>query len=63
MTEFIVRITDEQEATIRRFNAGTVIVGDFINLQAIANEVLDQCIAALKLYDQLVTEAKAASDE
>lgn len=58
MTEFIIRLTDEQEAIIRHeknFSRAAKV--------QVRVEMWRQAKAALALYDQLVTEAQAKSDE
>lgn len=62
MTEFIIRLTDEQEDLIRSSSVSWLKThaDEAVYLR---DDVLNQLKAGIALYDQLVAEAKAASDE
>jgi len=61
--DIIIRLTDEQEDLLRNWNTVPIIPGFERRLAVLYNDFRNQAIAALATYDQLVAEAKAASDE
>ena len=61
MTEYIIRLTDEQEAAFRRWPINYVRHAPLF--EEIRIDLAVQVKEALDLYDQLVAEAQAASDE
>ena len=64
MTEFIIRLTAEQEQLLRAYGANDPTPDDAVFiLSGFYRSVRDQAIDAIQLYDRLVAEAKAASDE
>lgn len=58
MTEIIIRLTDEQEAIIRHEKNFSRVAKVQVRV-----EMWRQAKAAIRLYDQLVAEAKANSDD
>lgn len=63
MFETIIRLTDDQEDLLRNWNTVPIVPGFERRLSVLYNDFRNQAIDAIKLYDQLVAEAKAASDE